>query len=130
MPGQVRRQELARAAWRAVDRAKARDAEFGRRFRARALSLPAMLQTAGLAATLAFLGAKNEPEVDLLREALGEWIARQLGLGEIDMMEWICAPGTDAGLYRLAGAEARDLAGWLRRAAEAAFPSETDTAAA
>ena len=126
-----RDQELAGKAWKAV-----RDLAgepLREEFRTRVMALPAMLQSAGLIATLAFLAAKrNSADGELagayrkLFGILTEHItgntiqAGQAGARPSEVLAWLsrCSPLE----YRRAAAQARDLAVWLRRAAEAELP--------
>ena len=130
----VRRdQGIATAAWTAVDEVASREASSVREFRTRALTLPAMLQTSGLAATAAFLASKagqregQEVAYSSILRALRGRIVSSLGIvnarDDFDLVRW-CGKATLAE-YRRASVEARDLAGWIRRAAEARWGRAT-----
>lgn len=123
---------LARSAYERVR--AARDADYGDELRSRLQSLGPMLQSAGLAATLAFLRAKAETGAGNARQrayldtylALGDHLRPVLGRGDDEDLLQTVIPDVTPAEYRLAGAEARRLAGWLARAAAALVSDEEE----
>ncbi len=109
-----------------------RDLSTSGKFKTNLLKLPARLHNNGLGQTVAFYLAAgaDEPEAEICRW-LGEWLS-STGQPYADLrgngsfIEWITGSlsvfeqGADAEvLYRRASAEARALATWLKRFAEA-----------
>jgi CRISPR type III-B/RAMP module-associated protein Cmr5 len=116
---------MARAAWRIVHDVHGSDE--AAQFRSRVMGLPAMLQSAGLIATVAFLQARAGDGGSGLRRAYGLVVAalgeRLAPAGEASrVLDWLAS--CDAASYRRAAADAREFAVWLRRAAEAELPAE------
>ena len=85
-----------------------------------ARSLPMMLQTNGLAQTLAFLrskGASSQPHL-ALNNHLSHWLNETIGSRRTgDFLDWIVDQRPP--IYRHAGNEAIEFSIWLRRFAEA-----------
>jgi CRISPR-associated protein Cmr5 len=85
-----------------------------------ARSLPMMLQTNGLAQTLAFLrsNSSSKPHHRALNNHLSGWLNRTVGSGRTgDFLDWIVDQLPP--VYRHAGNEAIEFSIWLRRFAEA-----------
>jgi CRISPR/Cas system CMR-associated protein Cmr5 small subunit len=121
-------QDRARFALERIDPLKNRSAGDQAKFKSQLLKLPARLHTSGLGQTVAFYlaaGAES-PEAEICAW-LGTWLATRLNLGDRPLLECITGtvpPPTEAEtIYRKASAEARALAVWLKRFAEA-FLSE------
>jgi len=114
-----RDQGLAAKAWTVVRDAKTRGASD--EFRTRVMGLPAMLQSGGLIATMTFLRGRQRRGEDALQQAYGrvfDALAEHVAPGRPEgALAWLtqCGPSD----YRRATIAARDLALWLRRAAEA-----------
>lgn len=131
----VRRQsQLAKEAWQLVGQAAA--TAHKRELRTRLMGLPPMLQAAGLPATMAFLEGKagaalgDQPQnADALERAYAavhraivDRVNSELAQ-QIDPQGFIVWLGNcDLAAFRRATREARALADWLRRAAEAIIP--------
>lgn len=113
----TREQDRAKDAWDVVERVPhdARD-EYGRWAR----KLPAMIQTNGLGAALAFLRAKGggDPKKAqrLLYGDVSKWVTSSLGASQSDLLRWILESGSST--YRQATTEALAYAIWLRRFVE------------
>lgn len=81
-------------------------------------SLPALIQSDGLAPTLAFLNAKGKPHHKAAYEHLGAWVLKELN-GSGKFIEWLISTDTDSFKYRQATTETMAYLTWLKRFAEA-----------
>ena len=91
------------------------------KFKTQLLKLPSRLHSNGLGQTVAFYlsSGKDEPEWQIC-QWLGDWLGdghRRIYSGKQSLIHHIA--GQDEDLYREASAEARALAVWLKRFAEA-----------
>ena len=110
---------MAQEAW--VATAEAKNAKVLAEFRSRANALPAMLQTAGLAAAMAFLASKKgEPACGRLGKDLARRLhaaVEELPADPIELVRHLHR--LSAADYARATVEARMYAAWLHRAVEA-----------
>lgn len=85
---------------------------------------PAMIMSAGLGQTLAFLRAKGKKqwwdEHNILYIHLSEWVSKRLADTGGDLLDVVRQNGSD--VYRMAIAEALAFLSWLKRFAEAELP--------
>jgi len=105
------------------------------KYKTQLLKLPARLHTSGLGQTVAFYLASGSgsPEAEIC-DWLEKWLREATIYGEGDLIQWITGSaraleGDDArteALYRRASAEARALAVWLKRFAEAFIGGESE----
>ncbi len=80
-------------------------------------SLPAMIQSDGLAASLTFLLAKGKPHHRLAYAHLSEWVLLEVtNTREGDLLDWLL--DQNSAEYRRATSIARAYLVWLKRAAE------------
>lgn len=79
-------------------------------------SLPALIQSDGLATTLAFLRAKGKVHHNLVYDHLSAWILPHLN-AKGDFIEWLI--NTHSFNYRQATTETLAYLAWLKRFAEA-----------
>lgn len=109
------------------------DAEKRAKYKTQLLKLPARLHTSGMGQTVAFyLASGNGSPEATICGWLGTWL-HDVGIyGDDDLIRWITGsvPELQKGeeraelLYRQASAEARALAVWLKRFAEAFLAEE------
>lgn len=85
---------------------------------------PALIMSAGLGQTVAFLRAKGKGvgwnEHQVLYKHISEWVVARLPVQANDLLEVVRENSSD--LYRQATAEAIAFLGWLKRFAEAELP--------
>jgi CRISPR type III-B/RAMP module-associated protein Cmr5 len=90
-------------------------------YKRQAKGLPAMLLASGLAPTLAFLWSKGGAHAELAAH-ISSWILRSVfgkdGDGSVERCLRALAEADSAG-YRRAEGEALEIAGWLKRLADA-----------
>jgi CRISPR-associated protein Cmr5 len=115
-------QDRAQAAWRAIETMRSSDQKDD--YGTRARGLPAMLQTNGLGATMAFLKARTEkyPAAGSLYEHVSKRIIEYLeyettNKGDKNLMYLI--QNADTETYRRATTEAIAFSIWLKRYCEA-----------
>jgi CRISPR-associated protein Cmr5 len=112
---QTLQQERASHAWEAVevvDRKKSIQKEYGSVVR----GLPAMIQTDGLAHTLAFLKAKGKEHHLSAYNAVSTWVMQHMNQTG-DLLEFLLKCSTNE--YRQATTEALAYLHWLKRFVEA-----------
>jgi len=108
-------QRRAERAWQNVRDVR----EKQREYLALARSAPADIQTNGLAQTLAFWRAKNEPHHRDLYGHVSAWVMEQLRHPGQELLEWITDSNTTSDQYRQATVEAMAFLVWIKRFAEA-----------
>ena len=124
-----RDQNLAVVTWQLVG---GLDTKAREEFRSRAMDLGPRLISCGLAATAAFYEAKAGPAprkpLELAYRSMIDALARHvLGAPAASGGELVTGTGSmDAAAYRLASADARAFALWVRRAAEALIPAAAE----
>lgn len=93
-----------------------------------ARKVPALILSAGLGQTLAFLRAKGKSEGwnqhQVLYNHLSSWVVAQLPDTAGDLLEVVRQNSSD--VYRQATAEALAFLGWLKRFAEAELPEAVE----
>jgi hypothetical protein len=114
---------VATRAWAAVQRVAAERADPSDRpqdrYRSRAVQLPAMLRTSGLAAALVYLGSKDVMHRRLADDLMAELRAAVPGLaGGDSVADLVRALGASVVVQRRAERHARLFADWLKRAVE------------
>ncbi len=119
---QTRQQELAASAWHTIEEVENRSASLHKKYGSLVRGLPAMIQTDGLAQTLAFLrakdGNKGDSEHGLAYAHVEEWVLSRFGhTGHKDLMELLL--DMDSSEYRWATHEALSYLHWLKRFVEA-----------
>lgn len=112
---QTLQQRRAASASADVDSMKG-DNEYGSLVR----SLPALIQSDGLATTLVFLQAKGKKHHQSAYKHVSHWVMSELSVkNETDLLKWLIADDTDSFQYRVATTEALAYLAWLKRFAEA-----------
>lgn len=81
-------------------------------------SLPALIQSDGLATSLAFLCAKGKTHHEAVYKHLGKWVLKELD-AEGDFIQWLIHENTGSFKYRQATTETLAYLTWLKRFAEA-----------
>lgn len=98
--------------------------EFRKDYGSLARKTPALILSAGLGPTLAFLRAKGKDkewdEHNILYSHLSGWVVKRLPGNPADLLQVIRQNGSD--IYRLATVEALAFLTWLKRFAEAELP--------
>lgn len=120
---QTLQQKRASHAWHAVEEVdkKSYKKDYGSLVR----GLPAMIQTDGLAHTLAFLKAKGKDHHVSAYGTISRWVLGELGKGQGDLLEHLLNCSTID--YRRATSEALAYLQWLKRFVEArGWKSEGD----
>jgi CRISPR-associated protein Cmr5 len=119
-------QRRAKSAWDNLVDVNREDDDFKKGYRNSVRSAAALVMTAGLGQTLAFLRAKGatepeKPEKPEMRlyEHISGWVGPQVGATD-SLLEWII--DQEVGLYRQATTETLAYLGWLKRFAEATLP--------
>lgn len=93
-------------------------AAFAKEYGSEVRRLPAMIQTDGLGAALAFLLAKGKDQHKEVYHHIEEWLRQPEQFGFTgDLLEWVLKQPTP--VYRQIASETLAYVGWLKRFAEA-----------
>ncbi|MDW8172388.1 MAG: type III-B CRISPR module-associated protein Cmr5 [Anaerolineae bacterium] len=111
---QTLQQRRAAHAWEAVEQVDKKS--FKKDYGSLVRSLPAMIQTDGLAHTLAFLNAKGKEHHKSAYNTVSQWVMSQLGKSG-NLLEALLEFSTND--YRRATSEALAYLHWLKRFVEA-----------
>lgn len=115
---QTLQQKRAASAWKQIAEVEKLPEKTRKEYGSLVRGLPAMIQTDGLGATLAFMNAKAK-EKEHHRKAyqhLAAWVVNEMGASG-DLLQWLIGRGSSE--YRQATAEALAYLHWLKRFAEA-----------
>jgi len=115
-------QERAAHAWGQVSGVAEQDC--AGEFKALVRGFPAMVLTNGLGHAVTFLRAKDKEHHRALYAALNEWVGRQIGANNQDLLEWLMAHSSDH--FRRATTETLAYIIWLKRFAEARIQAEEE----
>lgn len=118
---QTLQQKRAAHAWEKVKDVRGdsdKPSEKAKKYGSLVRSLPAMIQSDGLATSLAFLLAKNEEHHKNAYDHVSEWVMGQLDeTSKLNLLEWVLENSSTH--YRRAASEALAYLNWLKRFAEA-----------
>ena len=106
-------QERANHAWKRIEEVDGKATNVKQDYGSWARKLPAMIQTNGLAQTMAFLRAKGKEHHTLLYEHVSWWVLNKKGGKLLPLLL-----EEDSGSYRRRTTEAISYSLWLRRFAE------------
>jgi CRISPR-associated protein Cmr5 len=125
-------QRRAASAWHNIEQVTtdATYRSFQKKYKSLTRRTPAMIQTNGLAQTLAFLRAKNSdkaPHFGLLAGQLSDWARGQLNLNEEEPNLDSALRNGSSALLRLSTLEVQAYLLWLRRYAEAEIEGEEES---
>jgi CRISPR-associated protein Cmr5 len=113
---QTLQQQRARHAYDRV--AQVIRAPYAKEYGSEVRRLPAMIQTDGLGAALAFLKAKGKDQHIKLYEHVQEWLRHAERFSFTgDLIDWLLNQPTST--YRMVGSETLAYTAWLKRFAEA-----------
>lgn len=117
---QTLQQRRAARAWSQVEAVEKRDNTFRKEYGSLMRGMPAMIQSDGLAPSLAFLnskagGDKTKPH-HMVYEHLAEWLGEELQV-QGDLLQWVIH--RDSSIYRQTATEAQAYLHWLKRFVEA-----------
>lgn len=111
----------AEAAWQNIQEVDARDVEYG----SLAREMPTLIQTNGLAQSLAFLKAKNKAHHQKMFKHLSDWVCQRLNFQQGDLLENSLRINSQT--YRRATMESLSFLQWIKRFTEAKIEKIEET---